>query len=75
MSEVQGLQGYLAHKKQQPPRTLQKDYAQGHMVALRWGAVSYERGTPVLKQRPLIENISLGFHVNGFKNRLWVKVR
>jgi len=28
------LQGYLGHKKQCPPRTLQKEYAQGLMVAL-----------------------------------------
>jgi len=41
------LQGYLAHKKHPPPRTLQKDYNQGHMVVLGRGAVSYERGTPV----------------------------
>ena len=42
-----GVQGYLAHKKPHPPRTLQKDYAQGLMVALRRGAVSDERGAPV----------------------------
>jgi hypothetical protein len=42
------VQGYLAHKKQRPPRTLQEDYAQGHMVVLGGVAVSYERGTPVL---------------------------
>ena len=42
-----GLQGYLAHKKQRPPRTLQKDYAWGPMVTLGGGAVSYGRGTPV----------------------------
>ena len=41
------LQGYLDLKKQHPPRNLQKDYAQGPMVALGGGAVSYERGTPV----------------------------
>ena len=28
------LQGYLAHKKQPPPRTLQKAYAWGPMVVL-----------------------------------------
>ena len=28
------LQGYLAHKKQRPPRALQKDYAYGPMVVL-----------------------------------------
>ena len=41
------IQGYLAHKKQRPPRTLQQEYAQGPMVVLRGGAVSYQRGTPV----------------------------
>ena len=40
------LQGYLAHKKQQPPRNLQQDYAQGPMAVLGGWAVSYERGTP-----------------------------
>ena len=28
------LQGYLAHKEQPPPWTLQKDYAQSSMVVL-----------------------------------------
>ena len=41
------VQGYLAHKKRPPPRTLQHDYTQGPMVALGEVAVSYERGTPV----------------------------
>jgi len=39
------VQGYLAHKKPPPPRTLQKDYAQGHTVDLGGVAVSYERGS------------------------------
>ena len=43
------LQGYLAHKKQRPPRTLQKDVAWDPMVVLGWGAVSYERGTPAAR--------------------------
>ena len=43
MSEAQG---YLAHKKQPPPRTLQQAYAQRPMVVLgEGGAFSYERGT------------------------------
>ena len=46
------VQGYLAHKKLQPPRTLQEDCALGPMVALGGGAVSYERGTPVPGQHP-----------------------
>ena len=41
------LEGYFAHKKQHPPGTLQKVYAQGPMVAPGGGAVAYERGTPV----------------------------
>ena len=41
------LQGYLAHKKQRPPRTLQQDSAQGPMVVLGDGAISHVRGTPV----------------------------
>jgi len=36
---VQGLQGYLAHKKLPPSMTLQQAYG--------GVAVSYERGTPV----------------------------
>jgi len=43
-----GIQGYLAHKKRPPPRTLRHDYVQGHMVALGRGGVSHERGNPVL---------------------------
>ena len=39
------------HKKQPPPRTLQQAYAWGHVVALGWGGVSYERGTPVWVNR------------------------
>ena len=41
------MQGYLAHKKQPPRRTLQKPYVQGPMVVLGVG-VSYERGTHVM---------------------------
>ena len=40
------VQGYLAHKKQQPRRILQKPYAWGPMVILGRWAVFYERGTP-----------------------------
>ena len=32
-----GVQGYLAHKKRPPPRTLQKAYAQGPTVVLGGG--------------------------------------
>ena len=31
------LQGYLTHKKQPPPRTLQWDYTRGRMVVLGGG--------------------------------------
>ena len=41
------LQGYLAHKKQRPPKTLQQDYDQGPMEALWGGGVFYERGTHI----------------------------
>ena len=41
------LQGYLAHLKTPPPRTLQKDYAWGPVVALGGGAVPSERGVSV----------------------------
>ena len=37
-----------AHAKQRPPRTLQQAYASGSTVVLEGGAVSYERGTPVM---------------------------
>ena len=43
------VQGNLAHKKKRLPRTLQYDYAWCPMVVLGGGAVSYERGTPVLE--------------------------
>ena len=46
-AKLAGLQGYLAHKKLRLPRTLPYDFAQGPMVALGEGAVSYERGTSV----------------------------
>ena len=42
------LQGYLAHNKRRAPRTLQYPCAYGPMVALGVGAVSYERGTPLV---------------------------
>ena len=45
---VRFLHGYVAHKKQRPPRTLQKDYALGPMVVLGGGAASYERNSPVV---------------------------
>ena len=47
------LQGYLAHKNTQPPRTLPKAYAQGPGGVLGGWAVSYERGDPV-RARPLL---------------------
>jgi len=40
------IQGYLAHKKQRPPRTLPYEYTQGPMVVLGGGgAVSDEQST------------------------------
>ena len=41
-----------AHKKQRPPRTLQKDFVQGPMGVLGGGAASYQRVTAYNKQRP-----------------------
>ena len=54
---VEGLQGYLAHKKPHPPRTLPKAHAQGPRGVLGGWAGSYERGTPVglLQGRPLCD--------------------
>ena len=40
------MQGYLAHKKRSPPRTLQWDYYTSGPVVLGWAA-SYERSIPV----------------------------
>jgi len=42
------VQGFLADKKPHHPRTLQTEYAQGPMMVLCRGAISYERGTPLL---------------------------
>ena len=41
------IQGYLAHKKYPPPRTLWEDYTWGPMVVVLGGGGSYERGTPI----------------------------
>ena len=46
-SSEAGIQGYLDHKKQRPLRTLPLEYALDPMAALREGALSYERGSPV----------------------------
>ena len=49
-SKHDNAQGYLAHEKAPPPRTLQ--YMQvflGPVVAPGWHALSDERGTPVLQ--------------------------
>ena len=50
VSIVVRVQGYLAHTKHPPPRTLHQGFTQGHMVVLTGGAVSYEQGTPVAVQ-------------------------
>jgi hypothetical protein len=44
------VQGYLAVKKPGLPRTPPKDYAQESTVVLEGGAVSHERGIPILRQ-------------------------
>ena len=41
------IQGYLAHKKQRPPWDPTVGLCLGPYGGPRWGAVSYERGTPV----------------------------
>ena len=46
LSEMLGLQGYLAHKKPRPSRNLQWGLCPGPYGGPR-GAVSYVRGTPV----------------------------
>jgi hypothetical protein len=43
-----GLQGYLAHKKPPHPSTQQQVCVEGPMAVLGGGAISCERGTPVL---------------------------
>ena len=45
---INTVQGYLAHKKQRPPKNLQGDYALEHMVSLGGWAFSCERCTPVV---------------------------
>ena len=42
-------QGYLAHEKHPPPRTLQWDYTKGPVMVLGGGAVSYELRTSVVR--------------------------
>ena len=44
---MSGVQGYLAHKKTHPPRTLPQAYAQGPNGVLGKWAFSYGRGTLV----------------------------
>ena len=69
------LQGYLAHKKLPPTRILQQAYDQGPTVVLGGGAVSYERGAPVLlnltevpfalRRSPLSTFVSVGCALQG----------
>jgi hypothetical protein len=40
------LQGYPAHKKPHPPRSLQQDYAYGPTAVQGGGAFLNERGNP-----------------------------
>ena len=42
------LHEYLALKRLCPPRTLQREYAQGPVVVQGGEAVSYARGTPLM---------------------------
>ena len=43
------VQGYLVHKKLPTPRTLEQASAWDRTANLERGAVSYERGTPVVR--------------------------
>ena len=56
------MQGHLAHNKQRPPRTLQKDHAYGPRSGLGGWAVSYERNDPAEATRnptgSLLEGVS-----------------
>ena len=45
--DLEAIQGYLAHKKQLPPTTLQQDYPQGHMVALGRGGLFLASKVPL----------------------------
>ena len=64
------IQGYLAHKKQRPPGTLQKDYVEdlgSHRGTRGGGCFSYERGTPL--------GYGSGFRVSGVDiGTLWLWV-
>ena len=65
------LQGYLAHKKQPPPRTLQQDHAEGPMGVLGGRAFSYERGPSVPPNiRPPVVTCPLLFSVAPDRNNL-----
>ena len=46
------VQGYLAHKTQRPPRTLQYDYAQGHMVNRLPQRLLYRGTSPIRNSTP-----------------------
>ena len=52
------VQGYLTYTETHPPRTLPEAYAEGRMVVLGRGAVSYARGTPVLNLWPFLSRAS-----------------
>ena len=48
------MQGYLAHKKQRPPKDPTVDLCLGPYQSPGGGAVSYERGTPVVNLNHLV---------------------
>ena len=54
------LQGYLAHKKLRPPRTLQQDYALGPMVVLGGGLFLMREVT----MQPTSITLYIGTHYN-----------
>ena len=55
VSVAVSIQGYLAHKKTHPPRTLQKDHAQDPRGVLGVLVLSHGRGTPIVKSRQVSE--------------------
>ena len=57
MEVVSSLHGHLAHQKPPPPRTLRWEHDQGPMGVLEGAAVSYERGTLVVRGHVRIRDL------------------
>ena len=65
MSYVNQVQGNLAHMKLLPPRILPEAYAWSPTVVLGGGALSYERGSPVVRSKLRHRDPQSG-HQRGF---------